>query len=453
MMPYMSDSLASIKYAASRHTAGSGVDRQVGDVIRYTTCGEHCFNMCVIKVHIRDGRIWAIEPDDSINPGIAREDGCVADNLIDKCMITARPCAKGYAHIRNLYDPNRVKYPMKRVGEKGEGKFERISWDEALDTIAEKLKYYKEKYGPLSIGDFGEGFALSQWFGAGVSDWGDHSRQGVAEPETWVLGRDTHEDRQDEGNLLKSKLIVLWGFNPATTLSNHVIYTMLRARERGIPIISIDPRYTPTAEVIASQWIPIRPTTDVAMMIAMANVWFKEDLCDKAFINRWVEPDGVRRWKAYVLGVDDGIDKTPQWSEKICGVPAETIAAFARLYARSKPVNLNTAYTLGRQFYGENGIRAAMYLQALTGNTLTPGGTASAESGCEFGQHELSLPKPSIDWQRARGTYKAPVLTLHFKWPEAIDMREKLDKGEITKDEYNRAIGNTRVENHPISGW
>jgi len=82
-----------------------------------------------------------------------------------------------------------------------------------------------------------------------------------------------------------------------------MLFTLyLRARERGIPIISIDPRYTPTAEVVASQWIPIRPTTDVAMMIAMANVWFKEDLCDKEFIKKWVEPDGLQCWKDYVAG-------------------------------------------------------------------------------------------------------------------------------------------------------
>jgi anaerobic dimethyl sulfoxide reductase subunit A len=74
-----------------------------------------------------------------------------------------------------------------------------------------------------------------------------------------------------------------------------------------------------------------------------------------------------------VLGTVDGVDKTPQWAEKICGVPAETITEFARLYARSKPVNLNTAWSLGRQFFGENGIRAAMYLQALTGKHFDPG--------------------------------------------------------------------------------
>jgi anaerobic dimethyl sulfoxide reductase subunit A len=425
------------------NTKSSENKRQAGDIIRYTTCSEHCFNMCILKVYIRDGRIWAVEPDDTVNHGIAREDGHLPDELVDKFMVTTRPCTKGYAHIRNLNAPNRLKYPMKRVGEKGEGRWERITWDEALDTIADKLKYYKEKYGPLSIGDVShDGFALSPWFGAGVSDWGAHSRQGADEPERWVLGKKPGEDRQDEGNLLKSKLIVLWGFNPTTTLSNHVIYTLLRARERGIPIISIDPRYTPTAEVVASQWIPIRPTTDVAMMIAMANVWFKEDLCDKEFIQKWVEADGLQRWKDYVLGISDGADKTPRWAENICGVPAETITEFARLYARSKPVNLNTAWSLGRQFFGENGIRAAMYLQALTGNTLSPGATSSADSAGEFGTHDLSLPKPTVDWQRKPGTYQSPALLAHFKWPEAIVLREKLDKGEMTVDEYNHIIGN-----------
>ena len=413
-----------------------------GDIIRYTTCSEHCFNACVLKVHIKDGKIWAVEPDDSINRGIAREDGHLPDDLIDKCMITVRPCTKGYAHIRNLNAPNRVIYPMKRVGERGEGKWERISWDEALDTIANKLKYYKENYGPFSIGDDWNDFPLSKWFGAGVADWGIHSKNGVAEPERWVMGSDGRGDRQDESNLLQSKLIVLWGFNPGTTLSNHVVYTLLRAKERGIPIISIEPRYTPTAETVASQWIPIRPTTDAAMMIAMANVWFKEDLCDKEFIKKWVEPNGVKRWQEYVLGISDGIDKSPQWAEKICGVPAETIVEFARLYARSKPVNLNTAWSLGRQFWGENGIRAGMYLQALTGNTMSPGATASSDSAGEFGVHESSLPTPFVDWQRAPATYQAPVLLAHFKWPEAIVLREKLDNGEMSVDEYNRVIGN-----------
>jgi tRNA uridine 5-carbamoylmethylation protein Kti12 len=79
------------------------------------------------------------------------------------------------------------------------------------------------------------------------------------------------------------------------------------------------------------------------MMIAMANVWFKEDLCDREYIDRYVEPEGLKRWRDYVLGIDDGEDKTPKWVESICGVPAETIEGFSRLYAGSKPVNLLAA--------------------------------------------------------------------------------------------------------------
>ena len=425
------------------------------DIIRYTSCGFHCFDQCVLKVRVRDGAIVSVEPDDTINPGIAREGEHLPEKVIDTAMIQHRPCPKGYAMAQEIYDPNRVKYPMKRVGKRGEAKFERISWDEALDTIAGKLVEIKEKYGPYSILHQPYSylsmcsFPLAQWFGAGVAGWAAHSTNGWQEPQNWVLGKDYLEEffsvgffelTQDEINIFKSKLIVLWGLNPVSLMSSGVAYNLLQAKERGIPIICIEPRYTPSVEVLADQWIPIRPTTDVAMMIAMANVWFKEDLCDKEFVERWVEPEGLQRWKDYVLGMEDGVDKTPQWAETICGVPADTIEGLARLYARSKPVNLNVSLSLGRQFYGENSTRAAMYLQALTGNTCIPGGTAAAETGLWWGS--LGGPMPAVNWQQKPGSYYPPVLMAMYKWPKAIDMREKLDKGEISKEEYNNMIGN-----------
>jgi anaerobic dimethyl sulfoxide reductase subunit A len=96
---------------------------------------------------------------------------------------------------------------------------------------------------------------------------------------------------------------------------------------------------------------------------------------------------------------------------------------------------------LGRQFWGENGIRAAMYLQALTGNTISIGGTASADSAGEFGVHESSIPKPFVDWQRKPGIYRAPVLLALMKWPESIVLHEKMEKGEISEEEYGNSIG------------
>lgn len=425
-----------------------GSKRHLGDTIRYTSCGYHCFRTCILKVRIRDGVITACEPDDTINPGIPREDRYLPENLINEGMIQTRPCAKGYAQWQMIYDSNRVKYPMKRVGTRGEGKFERISWDEALDTVAKKLLEIREKYGPYSIihhpySIFGRcSFPLAPWLGVGIAGWGAHSTNGWEEPEKWVLGKDIAKAtlRQDEVQLFNSRLIVLWGLNPLSTLSGGWAYNLIRAKERGIPIICIESRYTPSVEVLADQWIPIRPTTDVAMMVAMADVWFKEDLCDKEFMEKWVELEGLQRWRAYVLGMADGVDKTPEWAEGICGVPAETIREFARLYARSKPVNLNVSLSMGRQFYGENPTRAAMYLQALSGNSCIPGGTPAAETGLPLGRYLGRTPV--VDWQRKPGSYNPPVLMAAFKWPKAIDLREKLDKGEISCEEYNNIIGN-----------
>lgn len=436
------------QHSEVRLNAGSSFHPAVKEQVRYTSCGYHCFRTCILKVHIRDGVITRCEPDDTVNPNVAREDEHLPEDAVDKGLIQTRPCAKGYAQWHMIYDPTRVIHPMKRAGRRGEGKFDRISWDEALDTIANKLVETKRDYGPFSIlhhpySIFGQcSFPLAPWFGAGVAGWGAHSTNGWEEPESWVLGKQIARAtlRQDEVQVFNSKLIVLWGLNPLSTLSGAWAYNLLRARERGIPIICIETRYTPSAELLADQWIPIRPTTDVAMMVAMANVWFKEDLCDNAFVEKWVEPEGLERWKAYVLGGADGIDKTPQWAEGICGVPAETIEKFARLYARSKPVNLNVSLAMGRQFYGENPTRAAMYLQALTGNTFIPGGTPAAETGLPLGAP--AGPTPSVDWQRQPGSYNAPTLMAAFKWPRAVELRPKLDCGEISAEHYNNLIGN-----------
>jgi anaerobic dimethyl sulfoxide reductase subunit A len=352
------------------------------DSIRYTSCRFHCFDQCILKVPIRNGKIISVEPDDTFNPGVARDGEHPPEKLLPTSMRQFRPCPKGYSMAWQVHDPNRLIYPMKRVGNRGGGKFERISWDETLDTIAAKLVETKNTYGPYSIHHQPYSymshcsFPLAPWFGAGMSGWDAHSNCGFMEPQNWVYGRDLMEGyaatgqfelNQDEANIFKSNLIVLWGFNPMAMMNSNVNHNLIQARERGIPIVCIETRYTPTVEVLADQWIPIRPSTDVAMMIAMANVWFKEGLCDDAFINKWVDLGGLRKWKDYVLGISDGIDKTPQWAETICGVPDDAIASFARLYAKSKPVNLNVGLSLGRQFYGENGARASMYLQALTG--------------------------------------------------------------------------------------
>ena len=100
--------------------AGSNSWRHLKDTIRYTSCGYHCLNQCIVKVRIRDGVIVACEPDDTVNHGIPREDGRVPNEMLNRGMIQTRACAKGYAQARMIYDPNRIRYPMRRVGRRGE---------------------------------------------------------------------------------------------------------------------------------------------------------------------------------------------------------------------------------------------------------------------------------------------------------------------------------------------
>jgi anaerobic dimethyl sulfoxide reductase subunit A len=144
-----------------------------------------------------------------------------------------------------------------------------------------------------------------------------------------------------------SKLIILWGVDVFLNYPENAYYLLL-AKERGIPLIVIEPRYTWTAHH-ADQWIPIRPGTDQPMMEAMAYVMFTEDLINQEFVDKWVEPYGLHRWKEYLLGNEDGVPKTPEWAEKICGVPAETIAELARLYGK-QPSGVH-APGLGRRPY------------------------------------------------------------------------------------------------------
>lgn len=424
--------------------------RELAERIHYTCCHQNgCFGTCLLKVRVRNGVITAIEMGDPINAGMPRED--VGNNAVRKGMIQQRACVRGHGWRKIIYDPSRLKYPMKNVGERGKPKFERISWEEALDTIAEKIKEIKEKYGPYSImarifsGEItSRALAFAPWAGFGFGFWGMSSFSGHELAELTMLGLDWAKawrgraPRQgtEAPDIFNSKLIVGIGWNPAKTFTDFSYYLLL-AKEKGIPIIIIDPIYSVSAQVYADQWIPIRPGTDVVLLIALANVLFKEDLYDKDFVARFVEPNGFKKWRDYVLSVDDGIDKTPEWAERICGVPAETISELARLYATSKPCYFRVHWSTARQVYGENTARVGMYLQAMTGNIGVPGGWHGG-SGYDFSPF---LPSPSVDWKREPPSYTPPTLMYIRGWPDAILLREKLENKEISEDEYRRIIG------------
>jgi anaerobic dimethyl sulfoxide reductase subunit A len=325
-----------------------------------------CGGRCVLRVHVKDGVAVRVETDNGTEPQL-------------------RACARGRAYRKRVYNPDRLKYPLKRVGKRGAGKFERISWDEALDTVAWEMLRVKESYGPSSILSIDYSGAAGQFhrpvcvnrllnmFGGYTTHWGGASGEGSVFASRSVYGTlTTGHDRTDHVN---SRLIIMWGWNPAASIwSTNTPFHLVQAKEAGAKIVCIDPRFTDSAAVLADQWIPIRPGTDAAMMVAMAYVMIIEGLHDRQFLDKYTI--GFNEFRDYVMGKDDGEPRTPDWAETITGVPAQTIVKIARDYATLKPAALIASFAPGRTAYGEQYHRLAATLTAMTGNIGIHGGGA-----------------------------------------------------------------------------
>lgn len=351
-------------------TAGNLNPTDDGTRIVRATSAFDCGGRCPLRITVKDNVILRIEGDD------------IEDS--DKQL---RTCLRCRAYRQYVHHPDRLKYPMKRVGPKGKGEFERISWDEAYETIIEKLEFTKDTYGNSSIflasgsgnlaslhGGGAHIHRLMSLFGGYTTEYGNISSEGA------VYAVMTHygsvyvgHSRED---FLNSKLIIMWGWDPAKMISGtNTMYHLIKAKEAGVKIIVIDPRYTDSAATLADQWIPIRPGTDPAMMAGMAYVMIKENLHDQAFLGKYTV--GFDKYSDYIMGKEDGIEKTPAWAEKISEVPKETIEALAREYATTKPACLNDCQGPARSAMGEQYNRSAMTLTAMTGNVGKPGGSAA----------------------------------------------------------------------------
>ena len=332
-----------------------------------------------------------------------------------------------------LYHPDRLKYPMKRVGNRGEGKFKRISWEEAIDTIAKETKRIGDAYGSESryvnyasgqswglMGGSTCAKRLLSLTGGFLKSRNDYSSGAgnVATPYTYG----TNESGSSFDSLLSSKYILLWGQNPSEMIfSTPYREYLMSAKKNGAKIIVIDPRYTDTAIAFGDEWIPVLPTTDNALMDAMAYVIVTENLHDKAFLDKYCfgfdenhMPEVVPKkesLKSYLLGEKDGTPKTPEWAEKICHVPAEKIREIARDYATIKPAALIQGWGPQRHAYGEQVMRGGAQLACLTGNVGKLGGWAAGTG--YWNRANIAYPL----------TYENPVKSSIpcFLWTKAVE--------------------------------
>jgi anaerobic dimethyl sulfoxide reductase subunit A len=292
---------------------------------------------------------------------------------------------RGRAYRQRLYHPDRLKKPLKRVGERGEGKFREVSWGEALDMVASELRRVKDTYGNAAIvflgGSGSQGVLhgpgpvrrLLSDFGGYTRYWGSPSMEAAIFASMATYGTITTGHTRDD--MLNTRLMILWGWNPADTIFDTTTSLYVaKAKEGGTKVVSVDPKLTNTSAVLCQQWIPIRPGTDTAVLVAMAYTILNEGLQDQAFLDTYTI--GAERYKDYLFGHEDGIPKTPTWAARISGVPADTIQGLAVEYATLKPAMLIPGWGPGRTALGEQYHRAADILCALTGNIGIHGGFA-----------------------------------------------------------------------------
>jgi cysteine desulfurase NifS len=353
---------------------------------------------CWVEVGIRDGRLVDIRQDRGNPLGMI--------------------CRRGEHAPEIVYSEHRLRHPLRRTGPKGNGEFERISWDDAYDLIAENLNRIKRESGPESLAIYtGRGaFELSlcdmfQPEGVAVSSasnvlfpFGSPNTMGVGAlcyvsfamiaPHV-TMGRMLVDMFTDMEN---SEVLVVWGSNPATDSPPLDMHRLEAAARRGAEIVVIDPRRTETATRTGARWVPIRPGTDGALALSMIGVMIDEDLHDEVFARDWCH--GFEELKSY-LG-----HFPPEVAESVTGVPAETVRDLARRIARATGA-CPVMYTgLEYSNSGIQAIRAVLTLFALAGHLDVPGGIGLAMRGTHFPIHRgCNQANPDLDLAVAREKY------------------------------------------------
>jgi len=325
-----------------------------------TVCGA-CTNSCSIKVILKDGKFDKVYgvPDDP------RTKGSI--------------CAKGLGAKQLLNDPNRLKYPVKRSGERGENKWQIISWDEALEEIAERFNMVKEEYGPRAVGFYngqasGWGFPyqmyqrLSHAFGTDPS-WGTSEcfvPRLIGQAMTYG-GMPLYPDYEN------ANMIVCWGRQPAFS-SATTMHGIFDAKERGAKLVAIDPlRFHVGAK--ADKFLRIEPGTDLALALAVLYVIVEKDLWDHEVVNNYTNDPGLAKLSDHLNGGNsDKVKYTPEWAEKITGIAAKEIREFAEELAKTKGVCILTGHGLEGRINVTQTARAIAIIRVVTGNIDAPGG-------------------------------------------------------------------------------
>ena len=289
-----------------------------GDRVTPTFC-ELCFWKCGVLAHVKDGRVTKLVG----NPAHPLSRG--------------RLCPRGTGGVGQLYDPDRLKRPLVRVSKRGEQEFEEVSWDSALNRVAEKLSEVRDRHGPEALALFSHGFGGS---------WPKHLIRAYGSPNIAAPSYAQCRGPREVGffltfgqglgspeaiDLENARCVVLIGNHLGENMHNTQVQDLAEAIDKGAEIVCVDPRFSTVAGK-ARHWLPIRPGTDIALLLAWMHVIVDEDRYDADFIAKYTT--GFDKLKEHLA------DKTPEWAYVQTGIRPETIRETARFIAGFRPAAL-----------------------------------------------------------------------------------------------------------------
>ena len=339
-------------------------------VTRIPTFCNGCGNRCALFAFVKNGRLWKVEGNPEANGNL----GVV--------------CPRGHGYLHELYSPHRIRGPLKRIGDR----FEPVSWEKAYQEIAQKANLIMMNDGPQSIfwvnyPQSNNLYALRLMHSLGSPHYFTHgSTCYTARNAGWVAT----VGELPSNDLSHARYITIIGRNPAGGIDLAEVKKIAEAKEKGAKVVVVDPRHSETA-ILADEWLPIKPGTDLSFLLGMINVMVKEGLHDRKFV--------TEKTVGFEQLEDEIINYPPEWAEKVCEIPAKTIVRITREMAGEKPRTLlHRGYhaAFGSQYLNSfQTARALSIANSLLGNINREGGIYFPKTA-QLGELQPKHPAPEL---------------------------------------------------------
>ncbi len=351
--------------------------------VRHSVCALDCPDACAVLVQVEDGRATRLRGD----PGHPVTRGFL--------------CGKVAQYLEREYSPDRLLYPMKRAGAKGEGRFERVSWDEALGTIAQRLGAIAREHGPESILPYSYAGTMGMLNGSGMDRRFFHRLGASRLDRTICSAASTAAQTATLGlrygtepeQFRHSKLILVWGANIHGT-NVHLWPFIVEARRKGAKLVVIDPVRTRTA-ALADQYLTLYPGSDPALALGLMHVVIGENLYDADYVQRYTS--GFAELAELAKKYD------PERVASLTGIAAQDIVQLAREYATTRPAVIRAGLGIQRSERGGAAVRAIAALPALTGSWKEAGGGFQISTSQAFQFNRAALEMPELQKRSALG--------------------------------------------------